>query len=181
MTFLQQSIIMEKWARENAKNGKEDTMGLPSTAERVPVHTKEGVNEKIRKRTEEDLGFYASCGPSGIERRLKELEREWDTERCLETGASTLTVIGTILGATVSRKWFLLPGIVGAFLLQHAIQGWCPPLAVLRRLGVRTMREIDQERYSLKAARGDFEVVSNTVQEGKIEAGKLLEVVGKTV
>ena len=40
--------------------------------------------------------------------------------------------------------------------LQHAVQGWCPPLAVWRRLGVRTQSEIDEERYALKALRGDF-------------------------
>jgi hypothetical protein len=43
------------------------------------------------------------------------------------------------------------------FLLQHAVQGWCPPLALLRRLGVRTRREIDAEKYALKALRGDFD------------------------
>jgi len=45
---------------------------------------------------------------------------------------------------------------VTAFLLQHAVQGWCPPLPVLRRLGFRTAREIEVERNALKALRGDF-------------------------
>jgi hypothetical protein len=49
-----------------------------------------------------------------------------------------------------------LSGIVLSLLLQHAVQGWCPPLAVLRRRGVRTRREIEEERYALKALRGDF-------------------------
>ena len=31
-----------------------------------------------------------------------------------------------------------------------------PPVPILRRLGVRTAREIDIERYALKALRGDF-------------------------
>jgi hypothetical protein len=35
-------------------------------------------------------------------------------------------------------------------------QGWCPPLTVFRRLGVRTRREIDLERYAIKALRGDL-------------------------
>ncbi len=153
---------------------------LPSTPERVPAHTKEEVNEKIRTKTQEDIAFYASCGSPGMDRRLKELEREWDTERCLETGASTLTVLGTILGLTVNRKWFLLPGVVGGFLLQHAIQGWCPPLEVLRRLGVRTMREIDHERYALKAVRGDFEAISKNAKQGNIQAGELLEAASRS-
>ncbi|HET9942578.1 MAG TPA: hypothetical protein VFR05_04515, partial [Terriglobia bacterium] len=41
-------------------------------------------------------------------------------------------------------------------LLQHAVQGWCPPVPLFRRLGIRTQREIDEERYALKAMRGDF-------------------------
>src|SRR5438874_9255842 len=35
----------------------------------------------------------------------------------------------------------------------------CPPVPVLRRKGVRTRREIDAERYALKALRGDFSSV----------------------
>ncbi|MGZ8260730.1 MAG: hypothetical protein ACXWUL_09285 [Caldimonas sp.] len=84
------------------------------------------------------------------------MKREWDIERCLETGASSLTIIGSALGVAVDRKWFLLPMGVAAFLLQHALQGWCPPLPVFRRLGVRTAEEINEERYALKALKGDF-------------------------
>ena len=51
--------------------------------------------------------------------------------------------------------------MVTAFLFQHAVQGWCPPIAVLRRLGVRTAREIEVERIALKALRGDFDDVGD--------------------
>src|SRR5207248_4852197 len=83
-------------------------------------------------------------------------DREWDIERCVETLAPSLTLAGLFLGVTVSKKWFLLPALIQGFFLQHALQGWCPPIPVLRRLGVRTQAEIDQERYALKALRGDF-------------------------
>jgi len=52
----------------------------------------------------------------------------------------------------------VLPFLVSAFLLQHAIQGWCPPVPILRRLGFRTADEINRERYALKVLRGDFDV-----------------------
>ena len=55
-------------------------------------------------------------------------------------------------GALGSRRWLWLPGFVTAFLFQHAVQGWCPPVPLLRRLGVRTAREIELERSALKAA-----------------------------
>jgi hypothetical protein len=50
-----------------------------------------------------------------------------------------------------------LPALVSGFLFQHAVQGWCPPVPVLRRLGFRTAYEIEEERRALKALRGDFE------------------------
>ncbi len=135
-------------------------MEVPATSERVPEQTENDVHRKILKRIEENIAFYSSCDRSGIDRRLRDLDREWDTERVLETTASSFALLGLALGATVNRKWFIFPGVVAAFLLQHAIQGWCPPLPVIRRLGVRTAREIDLERYALKAARGDFGGIS---------------------
>ena len=61
--------------------------------------------------------------------------------------------------ASGDRRWLVLPGIVAAFLFQHAVQGWCPPLPLLRRLGFRTATEIGQERYALKALRGDLAAI----------------------
>jgi hypothetical protein len=55
------------------------------------------------------------------------------------------------------RQALAYPSRTGtAFLFQHAVQGWCPPVPILRRLGYRTAREIDDERAALKALRGDF-------------------------
>ncbi len=62
-----------------------------------------------------------------------------------------------ILALLVDRRFALIPLVVGGFLLQHALQGWCPPLPIFRRLGVRTQSEIERVRHALKAARGDFE------------------------
>ncbi len=57
----------------------------------------------------------------------------------------------------MNPRFALVPLVVGSFLLQHAVQGWCPPLPVFRRMGVRTQTEIDEERAALKALRGDFQ------------------------
>ena len=67
-----------------------------------------------------------------------------------------------------------LPALVTAFLFQHAIQGWCPPLPILRRMGYRTMREIDIERTALKALRGDFGVASPDPRDHDTRAGHVL-------
>ena len=130
---------------------------IPSTMERVPRHTAKSVNEQIRRGIEENVARFAAQGRERIDRRLAELDREWDIERTLEANASLVSLLGLSLGSTVNRKWYLLPAGVAAFLLLHAVQGWCPPLPVLRRLGYRTATEIDYERYALKSIRGDFQ------------------------
>jgi hypothetical protein len=121
---------------------------MQSTAGRVPAHTAESVNRQIRRTTESNIQYY-TAHPEEIDDRLKELDREWDIERTLEANAASITVASVLLGLTVSRKWFLLPGVVGGFLLQHAVQGWCPPLPFFRRRGVRTQTEIEHERQAL--------------------------------
>jgi hypothetical protein len=132
---------------------------IPSTVERVPQHTAEHVNERIRREMEERIAQVAA-DPEAIGRRLSELDQEWDIERTLEANAATLAATGAALALLADRRFALVPLVVGSFLLQHAVQGWCPPLPIFRRLGVRTQSEIEQERYALKALRGDFRTIS---------------------
>lgn len=125
-------------------------MEFASTAHRVAAHTPENVNHRIQARTIRSIKYYRAY-PDEIPERLQELDREWDIERLLTTNASTLMLIGTGLGFLVNRRFLLLPAAVAGFLLQHSLQGWCPPVSVFRRLGVRTASEIENERYNLLA------------------------------
>src|SRR5687768_8941559 len=129
---------------------------IPATSQRVPLNTSRSVNDRIRRQTERNVARYARRGEEAITRRLAELDAEWDIERTLEANAATAVLVGTALGAFIDRRFYLFPAAVGAFLLQHAVQGWCPPLPIWRSLGVRTQTEIDEERNALKALRGDF-------------------------
>ena len=122
---------------------------LPSTADRVPLNTCEDVNKQIRERTDANVAEFGSRSRAAIDARLEQLDDEWDVERTIEANASTICLVGLGLGT--------LPAVVAGFLLQHALQGWCPPIPILRRLGFRTQTEIEEERYALKAIRGDFE------------------------
>jgi hypothetical protein len=128
---------------------------VPSTTERVPRHTDEEVNERIIQETDGNVAGYAA-DPRLIDIRLNDLDQEWDIERALEANAAAVSLAGLLLGRLVNPRWYFLSTVVATFLLQHAVQGWCPPLGVLRRFGVRTQREIDEERYALKLMRGDF-------------------------
>lgn len=128
---------------------------LTESKNRVRDNTTECVNRSIDETMRARVRHIASQGPQAIGRRLRELDLEWDIERCLETMAPTITLTGLVL-STRSRRWLALPLLVQAFFLQHALQGWCPPIPVLRRLGFRTEREIAEERHALKALRGDY-------------------------
>jgi hypothetical protein len=134
-------------------------MSIPTTRERVPAHTAESVNDRIKRQAEERIRKAAS-DPAAIEGRLKELDAEWDIERAIEMNASALAFFGVALGYLAHPYWLALPALVTLFLFQHAIQGWCPPVPVLRRFGFRTIYEIDRERYALKSIRGDFDQVA---------------------
>jgi hypothetical protein len=127
---------------------------LPATADRVARATSADVNDAIARRAERRIALVADR-PGAIARRLRALDREWDVERALQANAATLSVAGLALGRRDPR-WRLLSLGVGAFLLQHALRGWCPPLPLLRRLGFRTAAEIARERLALRLLRGDF-------------------------
>lgn len=129
---------------------------LPSTDDRVPRATRASVNDLIHARTLHDVTRFIGADPVFIDERIAELEHEWDIERTLEANAASVTLIGIGLGLFVDRRFFLLPAAVAAFLLQHALQGWCPPLPLLRRLGIRTSGEIHNEIIALRILRGDF-------------------------
>ncbi len=126
------------------------------TADRVRAHSSQELNNKIDRDIDVRVGEYANRSTQDLTLRIDELDREWDVERVLETNASALALTGLVLGMTHNKKWLVIPSIVLPFLFQHAVQGWCPPLPILRRLGVRTRNEIDREKYALKALRGDF-------------------------
>lgn len=138
--------------------------------DRVVRNTSDCVNQEIERRIHENVERAARGGIDAINRRLAELDEEWDIERYLETMAPSLTLAGLTLGLTVNRKWLALPFLVQAFFLQHAIQGWCPPIPILRRLGIRTTHEIDRERHALKALRGDYRYIDRDTFGGADQA-----------
>ena len=140
---------------------------IATTAERVSKNTSPAAAERILKRIQASV-HYHQHHPEAILGRLEALDREWDIERTLETGSSSLTLLGLVLGTIRGRKWLLLSLGVQGFFLQHAIQGWCPPLPLLRALGVRTFEEIEAERSALysileEACRPDGKTQPNRV------------------
>lgn len=129
-------------------------MAVASTPYGAPQVEREG--QPVSQRTLGSISHHAAH-PEQIEARLRRLDEEWDLERCLASGAAALSLLGFGLAAARDRRWLFLPASVASLLLQHALQGTCRPAEVLRMLGVRTAREVDEERYALKLLRGDFD------------------------
>lgn len=129
---------------------------ISPNAKRVEEQTADELNRKIEQQSRVSIAGAALAGQHLIDERLRLLDHEWDTERTLQTNFATVTIAGLIIGFLISRPWRLLGGLAAGFMIQHSLQGWCPPLPLIRRLRFRTAREIDRERYALKAMRGDF-------------------------
>jgi hypothetical protein len=133
----------------------------------VRANTTPDTLRNIDTSIEEKILFYSTQPKEVIARRIQQLDREWDIERWIETNASSLALTGLVLGLTKSRKYLLLTGTVLSFLLMHAVQGWCPPVPLLRKMGVRTRSEIDREKFALKVLRGDFQDVARNPEAFK--------------
>jgi hypothetical protein len=124
-------------------------------------HVRDNTPPAVNRRIEDDMRarimLYASKSPGEISNRITDLEEEWDIERWLECNASAVSFGGIALSFIGGKKWLLLPAFALPMLFYHAVSGWCPPMPLFRRLGVRTRREIDSEIYALRLLRGDFE------------------------
>ncbi|MDT0164051.1 DUF2892 domain-containing protein [Actinotalea sp. AC32] len=125
--------------------------------DRVRAHTDDEVQAEIDRTAADRVAHLAGAPRTDLDEHLAQLDREWDVERALEVNASTLILVSTLTAAVRTRSWwFVPPAVVAGFLLQHGLQGWCPPLPALRRLGFRTQREIDAERTQVRLLRGDL-------------------------
>lgn len=124
---------------------------LPPTSQMVQLHTKEEINKKIQEKTRENINYYKTKNRKQIVARINQLDKEWDIERALETNASIIIFISAVLGIITENIWWIVfIGVISAFLLEHALQGWCPPVPIFRRMGIRSSLEIDEEKYTLK-------------------------------
>lgn len=127
---------------------------------RVRDNTSPKANMQIDDKTFQNIKKYADKSEEEITRRIKKLDREWDIERVLELNMSVLGLTGIVMSGLKGRRWLALPVTALGFMMQHSLQGWCPPVTLLRALKVRTRDEINHEKHALKALRGDYHNVS---------------------
>jgi hypothetical protein len=112
---------------------------------------------RISPKTEERVLRTAEKGPEAVDRRLRELDNEWDVVSLLKLHAVTIGLKYILFTSIVSKKYMWVPAVVGAMYAEQTSRGWSPPYALFKKLGWRTKEEIDEERYALKYLRGDFD------------------------
>ena len=131
----------------------------------VRRHTPPRLNHRIDQAMMKRIMEYARKSPEEIGARITELDREWDLERVVETGAGTVALTGVLLSGMKSRKWLMISAVTLGALLQHSLTRRSLPIKALRALGVRTRREIDAEKYALRVLRGDFDHLKSVSDE----------------
>ncbi|WIG99087.1 hypothetical protein KGD87_01230 [Myxococcus sp. SDU36] len=148
----------EEGARRVRERGPHMESWNQTSSDTVRVHTPLVVNRRIDEHVERCVRHMAERGDRAeMTRYLARLEREWDINRALAVGTSALGLLGLLLGRRDGGRWRGLTAVAGGMLLQHSLSGFSPLSELLRVLGVRTRREIDLEKFAIKALRGDFE------------------------
>ncbi|NMC56737.1 MAG: DUF2892 domain-containing protein [Eubacteriaceae bacterium] len=130
------------------------------------------MNSEIRNQTLENINKYKDCTCNALSDKIDSLNSEWDVERMIEVKAAMLIIMTTYLGMKHCKAWFFLSSVISMFLLSHALQGWCPPVPLLRKLGVRTSEEIYNEKTALKMLRGDFDINNKNEAEEILKAAE---------
>jgi hypothetical protein len=129
---------------------------IPPKNDEIRAHTSQTSNERIDRET--NRAVTAALGSrDAIRERLAELDREWNVDRALMLN---FAVLGGLSAALTMRSlardrrlggWGALFFTQIAFLANHAIRRWCPPMPLFRMLGFRSQREIDSEHQILES------------------------------
>ncbi len=129
-----------------------------TSSDTVRAHTPLVVNQRIDEHVERCVRYMAEKGDRAeMSRYLERLEREWDIHRAVAVAGSAMALLGLLLGRRDGGRWRGLSMVASVVMLQHGVSRFSPLSELLRGLGVRTRREIDLEKFAIKALRGDFE------------------------
>lgn len=126
--------------------------------DRARRHTARAVLHRIDDDTVDHL-LAVEGDADAAKPRLEALDREWDLDRAIEAEAAAMGLLGLALGVFMRPALLAVPTAVGASVFLFGTLGIYPLLPIFRRMGLRTAREIQRERYAVKALRGDFQAM----------------------
>ena len=133
-----------------------------TSSDAARIHAPSTVNRRIDAHVEECVRCMAErADRAEMSQYLQKLEHEWEMHRAVAVGGSALALLGLLVGRKGGHGWHVVSGVTLALLLQQGITGFGPLSALVRAWGVRTRREIDLEKFAIKALRGDFERIPN--------------------
>lgn len=130
---------------------------IQSTTERVESNTSEAHREELDQQLRETISRYRNADRQQIDKRIAELDQEWDVERMIEVEAPLMIGLGAGLGLLRSPKWFGLSAAAAVMVILHNTRGWYPLLPIFQRMGIRSQNDIEQERSALRVLRKDHE------------------------
>jgi hypothetical protein len=121
---------------------------------------------KFRKEVDRDTArsilYYSSRPIHLVDKRIQELAQETPLEAFVYRGGAALTIVSlTLLLLRHRYKAAWAMAVATALLqLQYSYQGRNGLTDILRKRGYRARKEIEAEKYSLEALRGDFAAFS---------------------
>ena len=128
--------------------------------------------KEVDRYTARSIRFYATQPVQHLNRRILELDQETPLEAFVYGGGAAVTISSLIflLFRSQSRPWLVLAASATALQIQYACQGRNGLTDLLRKRGYRSRIEIQAEKHSLRALRGDFAVfgeLSNPIERAR--------------
>lgn len=113
----------------------------------------------------DNVRYYSALGPEAVSDRIRALDGEADLEGAVTAALAGLGTLGLVMGLFGARSFRLFTWAALPALLAFGLGKWFPPPALAARRGLRPRKEIEEERFALKALRGDFSQVSPPSEE----------------
>lgn len=139
---------------------KAASRNMEHSVDPVRDHTSGEVQARIDTQTYANIRYFADKSSEELTRRIEELDREWTLDRALMSVVAGASLSGIALSRFSGPRWILLPVVGALFLLEHVLEGWFVSASLFRKMGFRTDREVQFEKYALRLLRGDFTIIS---------------------
>lgn len=123
--------------------------------ERIPAD----ISESRYTGTDNDQSLnYSSDLVPDIQQQLRQVKWESSLARAPEMAGAALSAVllGAACGYLLKGKLLKASLCVTGFLYQQGLKEQISPNLSLNHLGVRERKELELERYALKAQRGDY-------------------------
>jgi hypothetical protein len=133
-------------------------------AKSTPASTAPHVQPRreVDRDTARSILFYSKRPVHLVNKRIEELAHEIPLEAFVDRGGAALTIVSLtllLLKHKYTAAWAMTVAIA-VLQLQYAYQGRNGITDLLRKCGYRARKEIEAEKYSLEALRGDFAAFS---------------------